>query len=300
MREKYLLSLKELGRIEFFHKAIDKFTDNKSTIREALNSIKVLNVDYINPNEEEIYIIRNAFKHLEILDFLIKSGLNVKDEKFDLIISICNTTKAKPEVLNRLIERGANLDVKDKDGNTPLHLACRSGNIKLAKVLIENKVNLTSENKEGHTPLYLAAQNADLSCAKFLIERLLEADSNREMSPLLNEDRELLEHWNSCKNHTREKATNAVRESTTTTQNMQRSKVPTIAVTLAMITIPAALVAHFVFQASLLTTGIIAGIGACCLVAAAIIYYCNKPSNSLENSNTEVAMNHKGRNCNAG
>ncbi|WP_264336558.1 MULTISPECIES: TomO hydrophobic C-terminal domain-containing protein [unclassified Wolbachia] len=32
-------------------------------------------------------------------------------------------------------------------------------------------------------------------------------------------------------------------------------------------------------------------LGVCCLIAAAVIYYCNSPSNSLENSNTEVAMN---------
>ncbi|WP_458694024.1 TomO hydrophobic C-terminal domain-containing protein [Wolbachia endosymbiont (group A) of Agelastica alni] len=28
-------------------------------------------------------------------------------------------------------------------------------------------------------------------------------------------------------------------------------------------------------------------VGACCLVAAAIIYYCNEPSKSLKNSNAQ-------------
>ncbi|AGJ98516.1 hypothetical protein wNo_00560 [Wolbachia endosymbiont of Drosophila simulans wNo] len=84
--------------------------------------------------------------------------------------------------------------------------------------------------------------------------------------------------------------------STTITQSTQGSKVPIIAITfiaitLATITIPAALIAHFVFQASLLTIGIISGIGACCLIFAAIIYYCNKPSKSLENSNAEDVVN---------
>lgn len=32
-------------------------------------------------------------------------------------------------------------------------------------------------------------------------------------------------------------------------------------------------------------------VGACCLVIAAIIYYCNKPSKSLENSNAEAVVN---------
>lgn len=55
-----------------------------------------------------------------------------------------------------------------------------------------------------------------------------------------------------------------------------------------MIAIPAALIAHFVFQASLLTTGIIAG---CCLIAAVVTYCANNPSNSLENSNAKVVTN---------
>lgn len=38
-------------------------------------------------------------------------------------------------------------------------------------------------------------------------------------------------------------------------------------------------------------------VGACCLVAAAIIYCCNQPSKSLENSNAEVIVN-QGQNYN--
>lgn len=43
------------------------------------------------------------------------------------------------------------------------------------------------------------------------------------------------------------------------------------------------------FYSGMLAVGI--AVGACCLVTAAIICYCNKPSNSLENSNAKVAMN---------
>ncbi|WP_265017175.1 ankyrin repeat domain-containing protein [Wolbachia endosymbiont (group B) of Endotricha flammealis] len=258
---------------------------DKITTKQAIDKLKKLNIDYANPNDDVKEIIRLGYEYLEILDFFIENGLNVNNYRPDLMISLCNRTKANPKVLERLIERGAKVDVKDEHGNTPLHLACKKGHIELVRILIKNQANIASENREGQMPLYFAAQNPDLSCAKFLIECLLKADSYREMPLLLNEDRELLEHWNYCKDHTREKTVNAVRKSTATTQNMQRSK---IAVTLAMIAIPAALIAHFVFQASLLVTGVIAG---CCLVAAAIIYYCNSPSSSLENSNVKVVTN---------
>lgn len=38
-------------------------------------------------------------------------------------------------------------------------------------------------------------------------------------------------------------------------------------------------------------------VGACCLVAAAVIYCCNKPSNSLENSSVEAAGMLRGKQC---
>ncbi|WP_375604069.1 hypothetical protein NOX90_07050 [Wolbachia endosymbiont of Anurida maritima] len=83
--------------------------------------------------------------------------------------------------------------------------------------------------------------------------------------------------------------------SITATKNTQKSKWPTVAIwTFAVAGIlagAAASAAYFAFSVSLLTTGIIAGVGVCCLVAALIIYCCNRPSNSLEGSNVEPVAN---------
>lgn len=81
----------------------------------------------------------------------------------------------------------------------------------------------------------------------------------------------------------------------TAPQSTKSSKGPTVATwvfTVAGILAGAAApAAYFAFSVSLLTTGIIAGVGVCCLVAASIIYCCNRPSNSLEGSNVEPVAN---------
>ncbi|GFR24994.1 hypothetical protein TNCT_639381 [Trichonephila clavata] len=63
-----------------------------------------------------------------------------------------------------------------------------------------------------------------------------------------------------------------------------KSKLPAIAASMLAITGIATGIAIAVYL-EMLAVGI--AVGACCLVAAAIIYCCNKPSKSLENSNTE-------------
>ncbi|MDE5057895.1 hypothetical protein OZD61_03790 [Wolbachia endosymbiont of Drosophila bocki] len=82
--------------------------------------------------------------------------------------------------------------------------------------------------------------------------------------------------------------------SITAAQNTQKSKWPTVATwTFAVAGIlagAAAPAAYFAFSVSLLTTGIIAGVGACCLVAAAIIYYCT-PKSQVENNEVEKSFN---------
>ncbi len=63
-----------------------------------------------------------------------------------------------------------------------------------------------------------------------------------------------------------------------------KSKLPVIAASMLAITGVATGIAIAVYL-EMLMVGI--AVGACCLVAAAIIYYCNKPSNLLEGSNVE-------------
>ena len=47
------------------------------------------------------------------------------------------------------IEKGANINLKNNEGNTPLHLALKSKNKKIIKILMDNKAALNIPNEEG-------------------------------------------------------------------------------------------------------------------------------------------------------
>lgn len=68
----------------------------------------------------------------------------------------------------------------------------------------------------------------------------------------------------------------------------EKSKLPVIAASMLAITGVATGTAIAGYL-GMLAVGITVGV--CCLVAAAVIYYCNKPSKSLENSNAEAVVN---------
>ena len=64
----------------------------------------------------------------------------------------------------------ADLNVTDKNGDTPLHLAVRSGSLEAARALIEAGADLALANNEGDTPLQLALKLGKMEAAKALQE----------------------------------------------------------------------------------------------------------------------------------
>lgn len=75
------------------------------------------------------------------------------------------------------------------------------------------------------------------------------------------------------------------RDKNNPTPQNAKSKLPVIAASMLAITGVATGIAIAVYL-EMLAVGI--AVGVCCLIAAAIVYYCNKPSKSLENSNPEM------------
>lgn len=67
-----------------------------------------------------------------------------------------------------LLAHNADIDVKDKQGNTPLHRAVIHNNVPIAKLLLSRKANANSKNRFDQTPLHLACIKNNL-----LIKRLI-------------------------------------------------------------------------------------------------------------------------------
>ena len=87
------------------------------------------------------------------------------------------------ELIKFLKENGANPDIKNADGITPLSLAAKNGYADIARYLAKlDSVNVNASDNHGVTPLYHCVEGGHSDCVSFLLEadgvNVNEADEN--------------------------------------------------------------------------------------------------------------------------
>ncbi|KAI8581990.1 hypothetical protein K450DRAFT_230264 [Umbelopsis ramanniana AG] len=81
-------------------------------------------------------------------------------------------------ITNQELPRSTNFP-HDSWCQSPLAIACKIGNARLTKLLIEVGANLEMKDEDGETPLYFAARNGHVDCIEALLrEPLTKADIN--------------------------------------------------------------------------------------------------------------------------
>ncbi|KAF7516376.1 hypothetical protein G7054_g14184 [Neopestalotiopsis clavispora] len=75
------------------------------------------------------------------------------------------------EVVKMLLDQGANLNVANKDGWTPLNTASGNGHIKVVKMLLDKGADWAVASKDGWTPLSTASNNGHTEVVKMLLDK---------------------------------------------------------------------------------------------------------------------------------
>jgi ankyrin repeat protein/energy-coupling factor transporter ATP-binding protein EcfA2 len=117
--------------------------------------------------------------HKNPVESLLKKGANVNDKNNEgntpLMLAAANGHKDSVEFL---LKNGANVNDKNNEGNTPLILAAANGHKDSVEFLLKNGANVNDKNNEGNTPLMLAATNKDKDIVLYLLKQGAEFDSN--------------------------------------------------------------------------------------------------------------------------
>ena len=89
----------------------------------------------------------------------------------DTPLHLATRSSCSLEVMSSLLQKGVNINARNKAGWAPLHIAVVENSYNKAKMLLEAgaDVNATIPNQEDDTPLHLVAWTNNVKMAKLLI-----------------------------------------------------------------------------------------------------------------------------------
>uniref|UniRef100_A0A673LVK7 Histone-lysine N-methyltransferase EHMT2-like n=1 Tax=Sinocyclocheilus rhinocerous TaxID=307959 RepID=A0A673LVK7_9TELE len=80
------------------------------------------------------------------------------------------------DVIRALLNRGANVTLRDKEMNVCLHWASFSGSAEIAELILNAGCPLSSVNLHGDTPLHIAAREGYIDCVTLFLSRGADID----------------------------------------------------------------------------------------------------------------------------
>ncbi|HMI18936.1 MAG TPA: ankyrin repeat domain-containing protein [Sphingomonas sp.] len=107
------------------------------------------------------------------MEFLSKPGapvLNTRDPATGETALHISVKAHNDNWVGFLLNKGANVEIRDRDGNTALHDAALFADPTAMAYLIALNAKVNATNNRGETPLILAVQRRDLGLARQLID----------------------------------------------------------------------------------------------------------------------------------
>lgn len=116
---------------------------------------------------ESLIHLRLVGVEIKLSDFLTAAALAQIKPRFEPAKELC---------VNCLLESGADIHAKDKNGFSILMHAARTGNVTVVKTLVSHGADVNVKSPKGVTPLYAAAINGHNGIIEFLLSQGADID----------------------------------------------------------------------------------------------------------------------------
>jgi hypothetical protein len=148
---------------------------------EHYQTAKVLHDNFAHPNVTGIGTTTPLHaaaysRHLQMVQVLLEYKADISARSFlgwtPLRYMAQGNSKLSPpdNVARFLLVHGADVNARDNDHETPLHIAVRSGTIELVHVLLDHGASVGAKDKKGRTPLQVASLEGYSDIVKLLSE----------------------------------------------------------------------------------------------------------------------------------
>jgi ankyrin repeat protein len=138
---------------------------------------------------KRVEVMAHTLDHQPLLDYLAgksRKYINEKDDQGKTALHYA-ITQNQLELVQWLLDHGADKEARDKDGLTPLHWASREGHTPTVALLLAANADVAAKHKNAYTPLHFAADRGHTDVVKILLnaEKVdIEAKDEEGLTPL--------------------------------------------------------------------------------------------------------------------
>ena len=112
-----------------------------------------------------------AADHFKIPQLLYQHGADVDLRGYDKLTLLCVASNRHRDVVEWLLNRGADPNIGGRTGWTSLHCAARFGRTDIAEILLQYKAVVDAQDNCGQIPLHLASKWGHVNFTRLLLER---------------------------------------------------------------------------------------------------------------------------------
>lgn len=140
-------------------------------------------IDIVDTENRSILYAVIKYGYDELLDFLLNfnetyigiSLIDIKDINGNIPLHYAIKSK-NIEYIKKLLKVGSNINTTDKFGNNALHISVYNRDKDICKLILDNNININSTNKNGETALHIACNLELIEICELLIEYGINVD----------------------------------------------------------------------------------------------------------------------------
>ena len=123
-----------------------------------------------------------------LIKALAGNGINSADKQGRTPLHFAAVSNESPEVARALLRHGANANVRDRSGKTPLWMAANRSDARIVRLLLDAGARVNDPNDDGVTPLLVASEKPDAAVLRFLMEAGADPDirGKNRYTPLMS------------------------------------------------------------------------------------------------------------------